>query len=131
MVDIDFNLNQSHIVIQANLADKFQDVLNKYFQKTLLNPASVAFVVNGKQVDPSTSIQNHMSKLDKDQKKINVLVIMLESNEAQKEVITKSEVVICPECKEPCRISFEDYKIKLYECPNKHEKKNYKYSNFF
>ena len=124
MVDIDFNLNQSHIVIQANLADKFQDVLNKYFQKTLLNPASVAFVVNGKQVDPSTSIQNHMSKLDKDQKKINVLVIMLESNEAQKEVITKSEVVICPECKEPCRIAFEDYKIKLYECPNKHERKN-------
>ena len=61
MVDIDFNLNQSHIVIQANLADKFQDVLNKYFQKTLLNPASVAFVVNGKQVDPSTSIQNHMN----------------------------------------------------------------------
>lgn len=62
---------------------------------------------------------------------MNVLVNMLESDETQKEVITKSEVVICPECKEPCRISFEDYKIKLYECPNKHEKKNYKYSNFF
>ena len=124
MVDIDFNLNQSHIVIQANLADKFQDVVNKYFQKTLLNPASVAFVVNGKPANPSTSIQSHMSKLDKDQKKMNVLVNMLESNEAEKEVITKSEVVICPQCKEPCRIAFEDYKIKLYECPNKHERKN-------
>ena len=55
---------------------------------------------------------------------MNVLVIILELNEAQKEVIIKSEVVICPECKEPCYISFKDYKVKLYECPNKHERKN-------
>ena len=124
MVDIDFDLNQSHTVIQANLTDIFQNVINKYFQKSLLKPQSVAFIVNGKQVNPSESIQSHMSKLDKDQNKLKVLVNMIESNDTPKEVITKSEVIICPECNEPCRIAFEDYKIKLYECPNKHENKD-------
>ena len=27
----------------------------------------------------------------------------------------------CPECGEICRIKINDYKIKLYECKNKHE----------
>ena len=128
MVDIDFDLNQSHTMIQANLTDQFQDVINKYLGKTLLKPESVAFIVNGKQVNSSESVQSHMSKLDKEQNKLKVLVNMIESIDAPQAVNTKSEEIICPECKEPCRIAFEDYKIKLYECPNKHEKKKYKYS---
>ena len=70
MVDIDFNLNQSHIVIQANLTDLFRDVINRYFQKALLNPNSVTFITNGKVVNPSESIRKHMSTLDLSEKKI-------------------------------------------------------------
>ena len=40
MVDIDFDLNQSHTIIQANLTDKFQDVISKYFGKSLIKPES-------------------------------------------------------------------------------------------
>ena len=130
MVDIDFDLNQSHTVVQANLTDLFQDVINKYFQKTLLEPESVAFIANGKEVNPSASVQSHMNKLDKDKKKLKVLVNMIESNEAPEEVITESEEIICPQCKEHCRIAFEDFKIKLYECPNKHERKDINVSDF-
>ena len=130
MVDIDFDLNQSHTMIQANLTDQFQDVINKYIGKTLLKPESIGFIVNGKQVNPSESVQSHMSKLDKEQNKIKVLVNILESSDAPQEIITKSKEIICPECKEPCRIAFEDYKIKLYECPNKHERKNINIPNF-
>ena len=106
MVDIDFDLNQSHTIIQANLTDQFQDAINKYIGKTLLKPESIGFIVNGKQVNPSESVQSHMSKLDKEQNKLNVLVNILESNDAPQEVNAKSEEIICPECKEPCRISF-------------------------
>ena len=130
MVDIDFDLNQSHTIIQANLTDKFQDVINKYFRKTLIKPESVTFILNGKQVNPYESVQSHMNQLDKEQNKLNVLVNMIESSDAPQEVITKSEEIICPECKEHCRIAFEDYKIKLYECPNKHERKNINISDF-
>ena len=131
MVDIDFDLNQSHTIIQANLTDQFQDVINKYLGKTLLKPESVGFIVNGKQVNPSESVQNHMNKLDKDENKLKVLVNVLEPNEAPEEVIIKSEEIICPECKEPCRITFEDYEIKLYECPNKHERKDINIIDFY
>ena len=130
MVDIDFDLNQSHTVVQANLTDLFQDVINKYFQKTLLEPESAAFIANGKEVNPSASVQSHMNKLDKDKKKLKVLVNMIESNEAPEEVITESEEIICPQCREHCRIAFEDFKIKLYECPNKHERKDINVSDF-
>ena len=117
-------------MIQANLSDKFQYVINKYLGKTLLNPESVAFILNGKQLNPSESVQSHMSKLDKEQNKLKVLVNVIESNNAPQEIITKSEEIICPECKESCRIAFEDYKIKLYECPNKHERKDINIPDF-
>ena len=114
MVDIDFDLNQSHTIVQANLTDLFQDVINKYFQKTLLEPESVAFIANGKEVNPSASVQSHMNKLDKDKKKLKVLVNMIESNEAPEEVITESEEIICPQCNE---INYLEY--GLYMMGNK------------
>ena len=123
MVDIDFDLNQSHTIIQANLTDQFQQVINKYLTKALLNPDSVCFIANGKQVNPSEAVQNHMSNLDKDQKKLKVLVNMFESDRVPEEVIIKSEEIICPQCKEPCLIALEGCKIKLYECPKKHKNK--------
>ena len=94
MVDIDFDLNQSHTIIQANLTDKFRDVINKYIGKTLLKPESIALIVNGKQMNPSESVQSHMNKLDKEQNKLKFLVNMIESNDVQEEIITKSEEII-------------------------------------
>ena len=120
MVDIDFDLNQSHTMIQANLTDQFQEVINKYLGKTLLKPESVAFIVNGKQVNPSESVQSHMNKLDKEQNKMKVLVNILESNEAPQAVNTKSKEIICPECHESCKIKIENGKFKFYDCINNH-----------
>ena len=44
--------------------------------------------------------------------------------------IVKSKDIICPRCKEPCRITIENYKIKLYECINDHKKENIKFLDF-
>ena len=68
MLDIEFNLNQSIIIIQANLEESFHDVINKYLQKTLLNPESVCFFVNGQKINPYESIESHMSKEDAEKK---------------------------------------------------------------
>ena len=96
MVDIDFNLNQSHIVIQANLTDLFRDVINRYFQKALLNPNSVTFITNGKVVNPSESIRKHMSTLDLSEKKLNVLVNMVEQNGDPKELsLNLNKLYVC------------------------------------
>ena len=78
MVEIEFNFNQSLTNIQANLDSKFQDIINKYLQKSLLEPGSVCFLLNGKPINPNESIESHMSNLDKENKKMKILVTTID-----------------------------------------------------
>ena len=72
-----------------------------------------------------------MSNLNKENKKMKIIVTMTDNNEKNKEqVITKSKDIICPQCKEPCRIKTENYKIKLYECINGHNNKDIKIKDY-
>ena len=41
MIEIEFDYQQQVTVIQAKADDLFQDVINKYLQKTLMNPNDV------------------------------------------------------------------------------------------
>ena len=52
MIQIEFDYNQHYVTIQANLNDKFKDVIDKYIQKSLLDPSSLYFLANGKQINP-------------------------------------------------------------------------------
>ena len=63
-----------------------------------------------------------MTDIDKQNKKIKVLVNMLEDkdDDSQEQVIIKSKFIICPKCGEICRITIEDCKIKLFGCCNNH-----------
>jgi hypothetical protein len=62
-----------------------------------------------------------MSLLDKQNKKMKILVTTVDKDDKEKDqVIVKSKDVICPQCYEPCRITIENYKIKLFECVNGH-----------
>ena len=119
MVEIEFNFNQLITNIQAKLDDPFQDVIDKYMQKSLLQSGSVSFLANGKVINPNQSVESHMSNLNKENKKMKIIVTMIENVDPNKEqVIAKSKDIICPQCKEPCRITTENSKIKLYECVN-------------
>ena len=80
-------------------------------------------------MDPNETIGNQMSEQDKRNKKIIIYVIE-EEKENNNDIIIKSKDIICKECKEPCRIIIEDYKIKLYECPNGHVNNNIKLIDF-
>ena len=51
MINIEFDYNQEKILIQAKSNDIFRDVINKYLQKTLLNPNNTYFFANGKQIN--------------------------------------------------------------------------------
>ena len=117
MVDIEFNYYQSVTIIQARLDEPFQDVINRYIQKSLLDPSSVYFFANAKQINPANSVESQMNDLDKINKKMFVQVHLLERDDQDNgQVITNSKDIICPTCKEPCRITFDNFKIKLYIC---------------
>ena len=114
MIDIEFDYNQLITNIQAKIDDTFQDVINKFVQKSLLKPDSVIFLVNGKVINQNESVESYLNQNNKEDKKMSILVIKTEIDDPNKEqVIKKSKDIICPQCKEPCRISTDNYKIKL------------------
>ena len=131
MVEIEFDFNQVMTNIQAKLDDPFQDAINKFMQKSLLDPGSVNFLANGKIINPNEPVESHMSNLNKENKKMRIIVTTVEKDDPdKKEVLAKSKDIICPKCKEPCRIKTENYKIKLFECINGHITEDIKFIDF-
>ena len=131
MVEVEFNMNQDSTVIHARLEELFQAVINKFIQKSSIAPNSVYYIVNGMPVDPQKTVERHMNNLNKQNKKILVLVNSIGPNSQTKEdVMVQSKDIICPQCKEPCRFTVENCKIKLFECINNHTINNIKFTNF-
>ena len=74
MVDVVFDLNQAITVIQAKLDDPFQVVIDKFIQKTLIDPNSVYFMVNAKPINLQQTRESQMNNLNKQIKKLTILV---------------------------------------------------------
>ncbi len=86
MVEIEFDYNQRITVIQAKLDEPFQNLINKFFQKSLLQPGSVYFLTNGKHIDnPQNKVESFMSDLNKQNKMMPVLVKEIEENDKDKD----------------------------------------------
>ena len=132
MVEIEFNYNQKITAIQANLGDIFITAINKFLQKSSLELNSVYFLANGDQItNPQNTVESFMNSEDKKNKKMAILVNKIEKDDNDKsQTNIKSNDIICPDCKEPCRIAMENYKIKLYECINGHIKNNIDINDF-
>ena len=119
MVEIEFDLNQEIIVVQAKLNDIFQVAIDSYVKKSLLDPNSIYFLANGRQINPNETVESQMSNINKTNKRMKVLVQFLKKDTIV-DVTIKSNEIICSRCKEPCLLEIEDYKIKLYKCKNNH-----------
>ena len=48
MIEVEFNYNQQIIVIQEQLDEPFKNAINKFLQKSLLDPNNVFFFANGR-----------------------------------------------------------------------------------
>ena len=121
MIEIEFDYRQQIIVIQAKLDELFKDVINKYLQKTLMDSAKVFFIANGKPINPEEKVENQISSMNKQNKKLKVLVQLIEKETTVQEFI-KSKDIICPECHESCQIKIEESHISLFGCINNHLK---------
>ena len=129
MIQIEFQLNQQKIIIQAKSDETFQSVIDRYIQKTQIQLNSVYFISNGSQIKPEEILENVMTDMEKQNKKMNILVNMIEDKNKDK-IIIKSKSIICPNCGEPCRITLENFKIKLFGCIKKHINSEIRLLNF-
>ena len=121
MVEIEFNYQQNKIIIQGNFDNLFEEIANKYRDKSKLDINKIYFISNGKMINKKDRLENIMSESDKRNKRIIILVYSINSTiNIENTNIKKSKDIICPKCKEICIYEIKDYKIKLYDCKNRH-----------
>ena len=125
MTTIEFDLNQEKTEIQVNKNETFKEAINRYLVKHPI----ISFIANGNLINPEATIESQMTDLDKEKKTMKVIVDISDAGKKEK-VIEKSKDIICPICKESCRIKIENYKIKLFDCINKHTTNNIKFEDF-
>ena len=130
MIQIEFNYKQQFTKIQAQLNDKFQNVINSFIQKSLLNPDSIYYLANGNVIDLEQTVENQMNEMDKQNQKLKVLVYLIEEDNTNIQVLVNSKDIICSLCHEPCRVKTKNYKLSLSGCVNKHKINNINIKDF-
>ena len=120
-----FTFNGINTKIQCNKEDKMKDICIKFVNKIGIDINSIYFLYNGIQLNLDLILNQQINEIDRDKNEMNILVYeKLKSTIIINDGIIKSKEIICPKCKENCKIKFYDYKIKLYDCRNKHEINN-------
>ena len=130
MISIEIIYKNSPFTIQTESSKTFNDVIQKFIQKSQVNPENIYYLANGFTINPENKIENLMSTENKNQNKMVILANTTDDGERTESSIIQSKCVICPECYEPCRIELNNYKIKLYDCINGHTSENMRLVNF-
>jgi len=84
----------------------------------------------GKEFNEELTYNEMINCIDKNENKIIILVYNINEKEELNESIIKSNEIICPKCGELCKIKFNNYKISLYDCKNKHEINNLSFDEY-
>ena len=108
--------------IHCKKEDILIDVCKKYCLKLKLDLKNLIFMYGGDVLNSDFGLNQTIDEINKDKSKMNILVIDKNDDiENKKERIIKSKDIICPQCGELCLINFNEYKIELNNCKNKHE----------
>ena len=129
MVTIELNFNQTITIIKANLSDPFQIPINEFYKKTSIQPNSVYFTIGTIQIKPLETIKSYLNLFNTYNSILKVSVYSINENN-KNQLIVQSKDIICPECKESCRIQIDEYHIKLFGCHNGHITKGIKLDDF-
>ena len=129
MVSIEFNFNQKITIIKADLSDPFQISINEFYKKSSIQPKSVYFTVGTIQIKPEETIESYMNHFNIHDNILKVFVYSINEDNKNQEIVQSKEI-ICPECKEPCRIKIDEYHIKLFGCPTGHITSGIKLDDF-
>ena len=115
-----FTLNGIQTIIQCSVNQKMKDIINKFIIKSKIDANRAQFIYGGNQINMNLTFYEQANSIDKRRNEMNILVFSNEPVISINDGNIKSKQVICPECKENCLISFDDYKIKLHGCKNGH-----------
>lgn len=123
MAQIEFLYKGDKAIIQCQYKEKFKDILQKLILKLNINLDKVSFLYSGKMISNfDSTINTIIESIDKNNNKMTVQIVDIEKEE--NDLIINSPQIICPDCKEKAKINLTDYRIKIFDCINKHEYNN-------
>lgn len=132
MEEVYFIYNSITTAIQCNGNDKMSVIIERYLCKIFKKKEELLFICNGETLNQKSMnlTYNKMAKKVEKGKNICILVYDLMGKEEEKKNIIKSKEILCPECNESIRMNISNYKIRLYNCKNRHCKDNILFKEF-
>ena len=122
MCQVEFLYGGYPTIIQCNENEKMSDICTRFADKTEIDKKNIYFNYDGKagsEFNEKLTFKQMINSLDKQRKKMTILVNDDTNNEQDK--IIKSKEVICPKCGKNIKIKIKDYKITLYDCQDAHK----------
>ena len=120
MAEINFTYIGRETLIQCKNEDKLKDICEQFCTKQQKDIDKLIFIYSGEVLNLEFTLKDVINKTDKENKKMNVLVYDRNTTNINERII-KSKDIICPKCGELCLLNFNEYKIELNNCKNKHE----------
>ena len=133
MATVIFSLNGVDLKIQCLINETMKEIINRFNNKSEKDKIDInkdQLLYNGKLINLDLTFFQLANRSDKERKVIHILVYNSDNKKSTNEGIIKSKEIICPKCKENCLISFEQDKIKLYDCKNGHSMDNISLKEF-
>ena len=131
MEEIEFSYKGTNTIILCNPNEKFSEILKRLSIKIEINLNSVYFLYSGNMIqNMEKTFIELANNFDKERKKMNIKINDIESSTEKINTIIKSKQIICPKCKENCFIQIDNFKVRLYDCINRHDIKEISLEDF-
>ena len=125
MAQVEFQYNGISTIIQCRETQKMDEICKHFISKIKIKEEDINFFYDGKggaQFNRNLTFSQMANSIDKERKKMNIIVVSIEENDDDKKLV-RPKNIICPDCGEDIIIKFENYKINLFGCKNNHERR--------
>jgi hypothetical protein len=123
--------NGHKTIINCKEDEKMKDITNRFKSMNGLQSENLIFLCNGTKLNLERAFKEEAKGYENNELIIAVYEALNNENNSPNQVIQKSKDIICPICKEICRMSIINYKVILYECKNGHKTNNIFLEDFY
>ena len=121
MAEVIFNYEGNLTTIQCNIDDKMNDIIYKFLFKIKKSEnINLYYLYNGNKINNELSFQEQANELDKNRKKMNVVVNQNDDDKEETKLVISKDI-ICPKCKGNAIIDIKNFKINFHGCKNNHD----------
>ena len=113
-----YNGNQTTVQCQEN--ESLKEIFKKFLIKANIEDKKIMYLYNGNKIDDENKAVEQITK----DKTFTILAFDADNVPINEKVITKSNEVICPECKCCAFLTLKDYKLNLTCSKNGHSLNN-------